>query len=36
MKQLPNLPLELLQKQTKLDLSIKENRKELEGFCFKQ
>ena len=32
MKQLPSLPLELLQKQTKLDLSIKENRKEFRKF----
>jgi hypothetical protein len=32
MKQLPNLPLELLQKQTKLDLSIKENREEFRRF----
>lgn len=32
MKQLPNLPLELLQKQTKLDLSIKENRGEFRRF----
>ena len=32
MKQLPNLPLELLQKQTKLDLSIKENREEFKRF----
>jgi len=32
MKQLPNLPLELLQKQTKLDLSTKENREEFRRF----
>lgn len=32
MKQLPSLPLELLQKQTKLDLSIKENREEFKRF----
>ena len=32
MKQLPSLPLELLQKQTKLDLSIKENREEFRRF----
>ena len=32
MKQLPNLPLELLQKQTKLDLSIEENREEFKRF----
>ena len=34
MKQLPSLPLELLQKQTKLDLSIKENREEFRRFLF--
>lgn len=32
MKQLPSLPLELLQKQTKLDLSIKKNREEFKRF----
>lgn len=34
MKQLPNLPLELLQKQTMLDLSVKANREEFRKFLF--
>lgn len=32
MRKIPNLPLELLQKQTKLDLSVKENMEEFRKF----
>ena len=32
MRKIPNLPLELLQKQTKLDLSVKKNREEFRKF----